>query len=147
MPKSDTESKSPVSPMSSHPEPMPDKVAEMHRIDGSANPLILPVGKVTTSWTGHILDRDDGKRLEWSYNMDLELSMVQLWEYVFNAPPAPHPTHEPRASRAWINNNRLACSFIKRALSPSEQKLCADQWDPVALWAYLKDRHGGAVPV
>ncbi|KAG6868044.1 hypothetical protein C0995_004391, partial [Termitomyces sp. Mi166 len=83
------------------PELLSDQIAEMRRIDNSANPLILPVGKVSASWTGHILDRDDGKWLEWSYNMDLELSMVQLWEYVFDAPATPHPTYEPHARRTW----------------------------------------------
>ncbi|KAG6869427.1 hypothetical protein C0992_003209, partial [Termitomyces sp. T32_za158] len=79
--------------------------------------------------------------------MKLELSMVQLWEYIFNPPPPPHPTYELRACRAWTSNKRLACAFLKQAISPSEQKLCAEQEDPVELWTYLKDRHGGAVPV
>lgn len=147
MSKSDKESKSSSLPDPSTAMFTPEQIADMRKVDNSANPLVIPVGKVTASWTGHILDRDDGKWSDWSYNMDLELSMVQLWEYVFDAPAAPNPTYEPRASRAWMSNNRLACSFIKRALSPSEQKLCTDQWDPVALWAYLKARHGGAVPV
>ena len=146
MTKPGTESTSPpATPMA--PTLLSEQIAEMRRIDNSSNPSILPVGKVTASWSGHILDKDDGKWLDWSYSMELELSLTQLWECVFNAPDLPHPTYEPRANRAWISNNRLACAFIKRALSPSEQKLCADEWDPVALWAYLKDRHGGAVPV
>ncbi|KAG5725296.1 Copia protein [Termitomyces sp. T112] len=107
-----------------------DQIAEMWKVNHSSNPLILPVGKVTTGWTGHILNKDDGKWADWSYSMNLELSMVQLWEYVFSVPVAPHPIYEP-------------CHVI----SPSEQKLCAEEWDPVALWAYLKQRHGGAVLV
>lgn len=79
--------------------------------------------------------------------MDLELSMVQLWEYVFDMPAEPNSTYEPHARHTWTSNNCLACSFIKHALSLSEQKLCTNQWDPVALWAYLKDRHGRAIPV
>lgn len=125
----------------------PDDIAEMRRVDNSANPMVLPVGKVTAAWTGHLLEKDDGKWADWSYNMGLELSMVQLWEYVFNPPATPHQTYEPRAYRALEGNNRLACSFIKRAISAAEQKLCAEEWNPVRLWEHLKGRHGGAVPV
>lgn len=71
------------------------KIAEMCQIDNSSNLLILPVGKVMVGWTGHILDRDDGKWADWSYNMNLELLMVQLWEYVFNAPNEPHAIYKP----------------------------------------------------
>ncbi|KAG5348430.1 hypothetical protein C0989_010492, partial [Termitomyces sp. Mn162] len=127
--------------------PTPDQIAEMQKVDASSNPTVLPVGKVTATWTGHILKKDDGKWPDWSYNIDLELSMVQLWEYVFNPPSTPHITYEPHAHHAWTSNNRLTCSFIKWALSSSKQKLCADSWDPVALWAYLKEQHGSAVPV
>lgn len=142
----DTKS-SATSDTTSNPTPTPDEITEMRRVDNSANPMVLPVGKVTAAWLGHILDKDDGKWVDWSYSMGLELSMVQLWDYVFNPPATPNPTYEPRAYQALMGNNRLACSFVKRALSASEQKLCAEEWDPVKLWEYLKGRHGGAVPV
>ncbi|KAG6836831.1 hypothetical protein C0991_003635, partial [Blastosporella zonata] len=79
--------------------------------------------------------------------MKLELSMVQLWEYIFDPIIPPDQTYQPRAFRVWTANNRLACSFVKRAISQSEQKLCMDIDNPIELWAYLKGRHGGAVPV
>lgn len=119
----------------------------MRLLDDSSNPTVISVGKITSSWTGHILDKDDGKYEEWAYTMELELSMVQLWEYIFDPPPSPHPTYEPGAHRAWASNKRLAASFLKRAISPSEQKLCVEREDPVDLWNYLKDRHGGVVLV
>ncbi|KAG5335146.1 hypothetical protein C0989_002181 [Termitomyces sp. Mn162] len=120
MTTSDTETKlmeSPGPPALTDAMLTSKEITEMHKVDNLLNPLILPMGKVTANWTGHILSKDDGKWTDWSYSMTLELSMVQLWEYVFNAPAAPHP------------------------------KLCADEWNPVALWTYLKQRHGGAIPV
>lgn len=123
------------------------RIAELRLIDNSANPSILPVGKIMSAWSGHILDKDDGKYTDWAYTMKLKLPMVQLWDYVFDPPPPPNPSYEPRAHRAWTSNRRLTCSYIKRAISPAEQKLCTEEEDPVALWAYLKERHGGAVPV
>ncbi|KAG6886627.1 hypothetical protein C0992_003084 [Termitomyces sp. T32_za158] len=127
--------------------PSAERIAEMRTVDNSVNPTVLSVGKITLIWNGHILDKDDGKYAEWAYSMKLELSMAQLWDYVFDPIPSPHPTYEPRAYRSWTSNRHLTCSFLKRALSPSEQKLCAEQEDPEALWSYLRDRHGGAVPV
>ncbi|KAG6882874.1 hypothetical protein C0995_013535 [Termitomyces sp. Mi166 len=125
----------------------PEVITEMRKVDSSTNPLILPVEKVTSTWSSYILEKDNGQWGEWLYSMTLKLSMVQLWEYVFNQPPPPNAMYEPRANRAWMANNCLACSFVKRALSPSEQKLCAEEWDPMRLWAYLVDQHGGTVPV
>lgn len=142
-----TKSESSTNPPSLAHMFMPNQIAEMQKVNNSANPLVLPIRKVLVGWAGHILDQDNGKWLEWSYSMDLELSMAQLWEYMFNASTAPHPMYEPHMHCAWGSNNCLACSFIKQALSSLEQKLCANQHDLVALWAYLKDRHGGAVLV
>ncbi|KAG6901037.1 hypothetical protein C0995_001708 [Termitomyces sp. Mi166 len=79
--------------------------------------------------------------------MSLELFMVQLWKYIFNPPATLHQIYEPQAYRALEVNNRLACFFIKRAISASEQKLCVDEWNPVRLWEYLKEQHGGAILV
>ncbi|KAG6885463.1 hypothetical protein C0995_009265 [Termitomyces sp. Mi166 len=118
------------------------RIAEMKMVDNGTNPTVLPVGKITSSWTGHILDKDDGKYTDWAYAMKLELTMVQLWDYVFNPPPHPHDMYEPHACHA-----RLACSFLKHVLSAPEQKLCAEEEDPIALLSYLKERHGGAASV
>ncbi|KAG6886498.1 hypothetical protein C0995_007361, partial [Termitomyces sp. Mi166 len=137
----------PASPLSSGTALTSDQIAKLSKVDNSMNLLILPVRKVSTTWTGHILDKDDGKWAEWSYKINLELSMVQLWEYVFNTLVAPHSTYEPCASWALVANNHLACSFIKQAISMLEQRLYTDEWDPVALWAYLKQRHGSTMPV
>lgn len=123
------------------------RIAEMRLVDNLSNPTVLLVGKITSSWTGHILDKDDEKYTEWAYTMKLKLPMVQLWDYVFDPPTSPHPMYESRAYRAWTSNKRLTCSFIKRAIFPSEQKLCEDMGDPVTLWTYLKERHGGTVSV
>ncbi|KAG5715017.1 hypothetical protein E4T56_gene10377 [Termitomyces sp. T112] len=122
-------------------------IAEMRAVDNSANPTVLPVGKITSSCTGHVLEKDDRKYAEWAYAMKLELSLAQLWDYVFDPMPSPDATYEPRAYCSWTSNRHLACSFLKRALSSSKQKLCTEEEDPGALWVYLKDRHGGAVPV
>lgn len=67
-----------------------EEIAEMQRIDNSATPIILPARKVSSAWTGHILEKDEGRWDEWLYNMNLELSMAQLWEYVFHQPLPPH---------------------------------------------------------
>ncbi|KAG6857851.1 hypothetical protein C0995_004787, partial [Termitomyces sp. Mi166 len=139
-------------PMSKSPEPpsvplTATRIAEMKMVDNGANPTVLPVRKITSSWTGHILDKDNGKYTDSAYAMKLELTMVQLWDYIFDPPPRPHDMYKPRARRAWASNRQLACSFLKRALSAPEQKLCAEEEDPIALWSYLKERHGGAAPI
>ncbi|KNZ81023.1 hypothetical protein J132_03012 [Termitomyces sp. J132] len=123
------------------------RIAEMRAVENSANPTVLPVGKITSSWTGHVLEKDNGKYTEWAYAMKLKLSLAQLWDYVFDPMPSPDATYEPWAYCLWTSNHRLACSFLKRALSSSKQKLCAEEEDPGALRVYLKDRHGGAVPI
>ncbi|KAG6874741.1 hypothetical protein C0993_012432, partial [Termitomyces sp. T159_Od127] len=111
-----------------------EQIAEMKRVDSSSNLTMLQLERlITANWIGHILDKDNEKWSEWSYSMTLELSMAQLWEYVYNAPDTSHSIFEPCAHHAWINNN---C-----ALSPFKQKLCTKEWDPVKLWKYLKDRH------
>ncbi|KAG6863393.1 hypothetical protein C0991_006216, partial [Blastosporella zonata] len=109
-------------------------IADMQRIDNSGNPIVTPIGKITSSWLSHILEKDDGKYSEWAHSMKLELSMVQLWEYIFDPIIPPHQTYQPRAFRAWTANNRLACSFVKRAISQSEQKLSMDIKNPIELW-------------
>ena len=116
MTDSSTESKPSPNPPSLAPMFMPDQIAKMQRVDNLANTLILPVGKVSAGWTGHILDRDDGKWLEWSYSMDLELSMLQLWDNVFDAPAEPHPTYEPCTCHVWTNKGGLtsASSSLQR---------------------------------
>ncbi|KAG6894921.1 hypothetical protein C0993_010469 [Termitomyces sp. T159_Od127] len=113
------------SPKPSSPSLTVNQIAKMKVVNNLTNPTVLPVGKIMSSWSGHILDNDDSKYMDWAYAMKLELTMVQLWEYVFNPPPHPHPEHEPRACH----------------------KLCADEEDPVTLWTYLKERHGGAASV
>ncbi|KAG6886395.1 hypothetical protein C0992_004272, partial [Termitomyces sp. T32_za158] len=132
----------------SSPEtPSIERIETMRAVDSSANPTVLPIGRITSPWMGHVLDKDNGKYAKWAYSMKLELSMVQLWDYVFDPIPQPHATYEPRAYQVWTSNRCLACSLLKRAISLSEQKLCAEEDNPETLWSYLKDRHGGAVPV
>ncbi|KAG5335544.1 hypothetical protein C0989_001041 [Termitomyces sp. Mn162] len=121
------------------------KIAEMRLVDNSSNPIITSVGKITSAWPGHILDKDNGNYIDWAYAMRLELPMVQLWDYIFDLPPAPHTIYEPCIHCAWTSNKCLACSFIKHAILPSEQKLCMDEEDPVVLWKYLEEHHGGAI--
>ncbi|KAG5735106.1 Copia protein [Termitomyces sp. T112] len=127
--------------------PSATRIAEMRAVDNSANPMVFPVGKITSSWTGHVLEKDNGKYAEWAYAMKLELLLAQLWDYVFDPMPSPDATYKPQAYCLWTSNCHLACSFLKCALSSSKQKLCAEEEDPGALWIYLKDCHGGAVPV
>ncbi|KAG5349348.1 hypothetical protein C0989_004447, partial [Termitomyces sp. Mn162] len=38
-----------------------EQIAKMCKVNNSLNPLVLLVEKVMASWTGHILDKDDGK--------------------------------------------------------------------------------------
>ncbi|KAG6863029.1 hypothetical protein C0991_008653, partial [Blastosporella zonata] len=137
----------PTIPVTDDTKPSSEEISEMRRIDNSGNPMVTPVGKITSSWTSHVLEKDDGKYPEWAHSMKLELSMVQLWDYIFDPILSPHPTYQPCAFCAWTANKRLTCSFVKRAISQSEQKLCMDLEDPIKLWEYLKSRHGGAVPV
>ncbi|KAG5349870.1 hypothetical protein C0989_001490 [Termitomyces sp. Mn162] len=84
--------------------PSTTQIAEMCTVDNGNNPVVLPVRRITSSWSGHILEKDDGKYSDWAYMMKLELSMVQLWDYIFDPPPAPHATYEPRAYHAWTSN-------------------------------------------
>ncbi|KAG5732243.1 Copia protein [Termitomyces sp. T112] len=117
--------------------PSATRIAEMQAVDNSANPTVLPVGKITSSWTGHVLEKDNGKYTEWAYTMKLELSLAQLWDYVFDPMLSPDATYKPRAYRLWTLNCRLACSFLKHVLSSSKQKLCTEEEDPGALWEAL----------
>ncbi|KAG6872013.1 hypothetical protein C0995_013929 [Termitomyces sp. Mi166 len=109
------------------------RIAEMRLVDNPSNLTIIPVRKIISAWSGHILDKDDAKYANWAYAMKLELPMVQLWDYIFNLPSAPHATYKPHAHHAWASKKRLTCLFIKRAISMSEQKLCVDEEDPIVL--------------
>ncbi|KAH0579748.1 hypothetical protein H2248_002585 [Termitomyces sp. 'cryptogamus'] len=143
-----THTMSPIAESLETPIPLTaTKIAEMRLVDNSSNPIITSVGKITSAWPGHILDKDNGKYIDWAYAMRLELPMVQLWDYIFDPPPAPHTIYEPCIHCAWTSNKCLACSFIKHAILPSEQKLCMDEEDPVVLWKYLEEHHGGAILV
>ncbi|KAG6881379.1 hypothetical protein C0993_001737 [Termitomyces sp. T159_Od127] len=70
-----SETQSPAT--SAEPDLAPKQIKEMCCIDNLVNPLVLPVEKVMAIWTGHILDKDDGRWANWLYNMGLKLSMVQ----------------------------------------------------------------------
>ncbi|KAG6806928.1 hypothetical protein H0H93_002212, partial [Arthromyces matolae] len=135
--------------VSSEAEPKPsqtptpltaDSIAEMLKVDNSPHPTILPI-RLTTTYSGPILNLHDVKWEDWAHTMEMELTLNQLWEFVFDPPPTPHEIYQPRAYDAWSDNNHLASAFIKRALSTTEQRLCADEWNPVKLWLYLRERH------
>ncbi|KAG6839677.1 hypothetical protein C0991_000272 [Blastosporella zonata] len=82
-----------------------DTILEMQCTANSGNPMVTSVGKITLSWLGHILEKDDRKYLKWAHTMKLELSMVQLWEYIFDPIIPPDQTYQPQAFCMWTANN------------------------------------------
>lgn len=88
MTTSSEELTSPIHLESSDNTIIPAIINEMCKVSNSANPLIMPVRKVTANWTSHILEKDVSKWEEWSYSMTSELLMAQLWEYIFNQAPS-----------------------------------------------------------
>lgn len=126
--------------------PSATQIVKIRLVDNGNNPIMLPVGRIMASWCGHILEKDDGKYIDWVFAIKLELFMVQLWDYIFDPPSALHATYAPWAYYAWMSNKHQTCAFLKQAISMSERKLCADEEDLVTLWEYLKIWHGGAVP-
>ncbi|KAG6863792.1 hypothetical protein C0991_003178 [Blastosporella zonata] len=94
----------PATPFTEDTKPSSKEILNMQKIDNSGNPMVSPIGKIISSWMGHVLEKDDGKYLEWAHSMKLEMSMVQLWDYIFDPIPSPHPTYQPCTFRAWSAN-------------------------------------------
>ena len=41
------------------------RIVEMKLVDNSTNLTMVPVGKIMSSWAGHILDKDDREYVDW----------------------------------------------------------------------------------
>ncbi|KAG5725581.1 Copia protein [Termitomyces sp. T112] len=100
--------------------------------------------KVSLRYSGDLLAKDDSKWTPWSKYMKLELTMMGLYEYIFDPPDVSNKLYEPCAHWNWQLNNRLARLYLLMGLSQSERNLADDTIAARSLWDYLQNRHGGA---
>lgn len=92
-------------------------------------------------YSGVKLDKLAGNYTTWVHAMTNHLTLVGLYDYVFQPPPEPTQTIEPTAHKNWTNNNRLTAAIVVGGTSEAEQDFLDIKKGAKACWDSLKERH------